>query len=88
MSDAEMFQKLASAMEAHGIDAEAVTDKEGKIASLRFYLDGKAFILLLEGDAEGRMRIAIQEYEALEIEEPEDRIEHVLEVLRRTDFDG
>ena len=88
MSDTEMFQTLASSMASHGIEAEAVTDKRGKITSLRFYLDGKAFILLLEGDAEGRMRIAIQEFEALEIEEPEDRIEHVLEVLRRTNLDG
>ena len=48
MSDRELFQKLASATEVHGIDAEAVTDKRGKITSLRFYLDGKAFILLLE----------------------------------------
>lgn len=88
MSDTDMFQRLASSMAGHGIDAEAITDKEGRITSLRFYLDGKAFILLLEADAEGRMRIAIQEFEALEMEEPEDRLEHVLEVLRRTNLDG
>ena len=79
----DFFIDLARRFEAAGITAEAVEDAKGRPCALRFYVDGKAFEVrpeMVEGE---RLRIAIDAYEAEESETPEERLEHVLEVIRR-----
>lgn len=83
MSDSK-FHTLAAAMRDHDIEAEAVTDAEGRAASVRLYVDGRAFNLVPTVDDDGRARITIEQYEAEEPETPEERLEHVVEVVRMT----
>ena len=77
------FHTLAATLRDHGIEAEAVTDAQGRAASVRFYVDGRAFNLVPTVDDDGRVRIEIEQYEVEEPETPEERLPHVLGVVRR-----
>ena len=89
MSDSKgAFINLASMMEAKGIVAEAISDANGEITSLRFYMAEKAFTIRCYEREDGSVRFEIEEYEYEESEQPEERLEHVLEVLRRTELHG
>ena len=84
----EVFLSLASTLEERGIVAETISDKRGEVTSLRFYLGGKAFTVRPCEQEDGSLRLEIEEYESLEPERPEERLEHVLEVIRRANLDG
>ena len=75
---------MARRFDAANITTESVQDAKGRPCALRFYADGKAFEIrpeLVEGE---RLRLVIDGYEAEETETPESRLEHVLEVIRRS----
>ena len=57
------LHNLADHLQAHGIEAEAVTDANGEAVAVRLYLDGRAFNLQAHTLEGGRVRIAIEEYE-------------------------
>lgn len=82
-----LFKSLAEHFHAQGIEAEAISDAQGEVVSLRFYLGEKAFTIHPTQDEGGRLGIEIGEYEVLDTDQPEDRIDHVVEVLRKTGFD-
>lgn len=72
------FHILAATPRDHGIEAEAVTDAQGRAASVWFYVDGRAFNLVPTVDDDGRARIITEGYETEEPATPEARPEHVL----------
>ena len=82
----EFFQELARRFEAAGITAEAVEDAKGLPCSLRFYVDGRAFEIRPEQVEGERLRLAIDSYEAEEPDMPEEQLEHVIEVIERTEL--
>ena len=85
MSDA--FQEFAHLLRDHGIEAEAVLDSTGEVAALRFYADGRAFTVQPHHLDDGQIRLAVQGFEVIEGETAEERLGHVLEVLRRAEID-
>ena len=48
--------------------AEAALDNDGRITSLRFYLDGKAYVLSPANLDDGQLRLVISEFETIESE--------------------
>ncbi len=80
----EVIRELAARFEAAGITAEAVEDAKGRPCALRFYIGDRAFEIRPEQVEGDRLRLAIDAYDAEEPDTPEERLEHVLEVIRRT----
>ena len=81
----DFFKDLASRFKAAGITAEAVEDAKGRACALRFYMGDRAFEIspeLVEGE---RLRLAIDAYEAEEPETLEDRLKHMIDVIKRAD---
>ena len=82
------FHTLAATLRDHSIKAEALTDAAGRVVAVRFYLGGRAFNLQPFTLEDGQLRIEVEPYEAEEPPTPEERLEHVVEVVKRSGLDG
>ena len=81
------FTDLATDLYSLGATTEAVLDLEQTISSIRFYISGRGFVLTPYALDDGQLRIKVEGYECEEVETPEERLEHVLRVIQRTNLD-